>query len=71
MIPTPYTSMAHDVPMVPGVDLVTAGTTQLVVTCPNCAGQHRHLGLGLRRSPCGVYYVVAAPAGRGPKLAAA
>lgn len=53
-----YTALTRELPSVAAVDLVTAGTLQLVVTCPNCAAQHRHLGLGLRRSPCGSFYLV-------------
>ncbi|MDJ0341783.1 hypothetical protein [Streptomyces sp. PH10-H1] len=59
---TSYTSLSNDVPTVPAADLVTSGTLQLVVRCPHCGAQHRHLGLGLRRSPCGRYYVLAHPA---------
>lgn len=54
-----YTALTRELPTVPAVDLVTSGTLQLVVTCPNCGAQHRHLGLGLRRSPCGSFYFVA------------
>ncbi|MFF7158126.1 hypothetical protein [Streptomyces sp. NPDC008139] len=61
-IPAPqYTSIAHDVPTVPATDLATSGTRQLVVQCPRCGELHRHLGLGLRRSPCGQHYVISTP----------
>lgn len=67
-----YTALAHDVPTVTATDLVTSGTLQIVVRCPRCAEFHRHLGLGLRRSPCGQHYVIAAPSGgKTTKLAAA
>lgn len=70
--PVPYTSLAHEVPTVAAVDLVTSGSLQLVVTCPRCAAQHRHLGLGLRRSPCGTWYILTAPpAGPAAQLKAA
>jgi hypothetical protein len=58
-----YTALARELPTVPAVDLVTSGTLQLVVTCPNCGAQHRHLGLGLRRSPCGTWYAVTRTSG--------
>lgn len=56
--PAPHTAIERTVPTVAGVDLVTSGGVQLVVTCPNCGAQHRHLGLGMRRSACGIWYVV-------------
>lgn len=65
-----YTALDHDVPTVPGIDLITAGTLQIVVNCPHCGGHHRHLGLGLRRAPCGRPYIVT-PATTAPQLAAA
>jgi hypothetical protein len=67
-----YTAAEHPVPTVTATDLITSGNVQLVVCCPRCSGQHRHLGLGLRRSPCGAWYVLTPPAPRTtPKLAAA
>lgn len=59
---TPYTALAHDVPTISGTDLITCGSPQIVVSCPHCGSPHRHLGLGLRRSPCGRWYLVQAPA---------
>ncbi|TKA11743.1 hypothetical protein [Actinacidiphila oryziradicis] len=58
-----YTSLSTELRTVPGADLVTSGGLQVVVTCPNCGAQHRHLGLGLRRSPCGTWYAVTRTAG--------
>lgn len=68
---TPYTALDNPVPTVTAVDLVTSGNLQLVVQCPRCGEHHRHLGLGLRRSPCGCWYVLATPTAPAPKLAAA
>jgi hypothetical protein len=70
--PSQYTAQDNPLPTVPGTRLVTSGHGQLIVNCPQCGEQHRHLGLGLRRSPCGCWYVVGAPsesAGRGLKAA--
>lgn len=66
-----YTSVEHAVPTVTATNLVTSGNLQLVVQCPRCDEHHRHLGLGLRRSPCGCWYVVSTSNKRAPKLAAA
>lgn len=60
-----YTSLSTELRTVPGADLVTSGGLQIVVACPNCGAQHRHLGLGLRRSPCGTWYAVARAAEAG------
>ncbi|MFB6567370.1 hypothetical protein [Streptomyces noursei] len=46
-------------PTVIATRLVTSGEPHLVVTCPRCGNQHRHLGAGLRRAPCGGRYLVA------------
>lgn len=51
-------------PIARGAELATAGRPQLIVTCPYCSEQHRHLTPGPRRSPCGRRYIVAAPAAR-------
>lgn len=46
-------------PTVTATILTTTGAEQVVVThCPRCQGAHRHLALGLRRSPCGALYVL-------------
>lgn len=68
-----YTAAELAVPTVTATDLITSGNVQLVVSCPRCGCQHRHLGLGLRRSPCGAWYVLTTPAptSSAPKLAAA
>lgn len=58
---TTYTSDSAPVPNVRAKHLATAGHQQAVVKCPNCAQLHRHLGLGVRRSPCGAIYVVWPP----------
>lgn len=58
---TTYTSSSAAVPTVRATDLITNGNVQAVVRCPSCSALHRHLGLGLRRSPCGRWYVVAEP----------
>ncbi|MFH9225940.1 hypothetical protein [Streptomyces lydicus] len=60
MSPTTYTAPPNNLPTVVAADLITSGTPQLIVTCPHCTGQHRHLGLGLRRSPCGRWYLITA-----------
>lgn len=70
-VPAPqYTSLDNSVPSVEASDLATSGTRQLVVQCPRCGELHRHLGLGLRRSPCGQHYVVSTP-NPAPTLSAA
>lgn len=56
-----YTSDSNPVPNVRARHLATAGHQQAIVKCPNCAQLHRHLGLGVRRSPCGALYVVREP----------
>lgn len=56
-----YTSASNPVPVVRAADLATAGNLQAIVKCPACGQLHRHLGLGVRRSPCGVLYVVREP----------
>lgn len=56
-----YTSGSGPVPNVRAKQLVTAGHRQAVVKCPSCSQLHRHLGLGVRRSPCGAIYVVWPP----------
>jgi hypothetical protein len=38
--------------------LATSGHRQLIVRCPQCRELHRHLGLGVRKAPCGCVYVV-------------
>ena len=53
-----YSNPADLPAVVRATTLVTAGHLQLVVKCPGCGGLHRHLGPGVRRSPCGVQYVV-------------
>lgn len=58
MTTSQYTALDNRLPVVEATDLVTAGSLQLVVACPWCQHQHRHLGLGLRRSPCGHPYLV-------------
>lgn len=58
---TSYTSNATPVPTIRSTSLATTGHTQAIVRCPRCHELHRHLGLGLRRSPCGTWYVVAEP----------
>ncbi|MGC0317315.1 hypothetical protein [Kitasatospora acidiphila] len=63
-----YTSDSNPVPNVRARHLVTAGHHQAVVKCPKCAELHRHLGLGVRRGPCGITYVVRAP--RAARIAA-
>jgi hypothetical protein len=67
----PYTAVDNPVPTVAATDLVTSGNTQLVVSCPRCGEHHRHLGFGLRRSPCGQPYILTPPPARTSKLAAA
>lgn len=55
----PYTALGSHPHTVVGELLVTAGHAQIVVThCPRCGSAHRHLGVGIRRSPCGLTYVV-------------
>lgn len=49
------------IPEVPSAELVTAGRTQHLVTCPRCGHLHRHLAAGERRGPCGARYAVVAP----------
>lgn len=61
--PSPYTALDNTPPTVPAERLVTSGSLQLVVCCPRCDERHRHLGLGLRRSPCGCWYVISPPTG--------
>ncbi|MFE3580561.1 hypothetical protein [Streptomyces vinaceus] len=61
---TAYTALEHEVPTIPSVLLATSGSNQVTVTCPHCDQQHRHLGLGLRRSPCGRWYLVNAAGSR-------
>lgn len=56
-----YTSETNPVPHVRARHLATAGHHQAVVKCPKCSELHRHLGLGVRRGPCGQLYVVAEP----------
>lgn len=68
---SPYTALDNPVPTVAATDLVTSGNRQIVIQCPCCGEHHRHLGLGLRRSPCGAWYVVAAPGRPAPTLTAA
>jgi len=58
MISATYTAPADEPPVVRATRLITSGHTQLVVRCPQCTGMHRHLGPGLRKSPCGVQYLV-------------
>jgi len=60
MISNGYSNPSDLPAVVRATNLVTAGHLQLVVKCPNCDGLHRHLGPGVRRSPCGVQYVVKA-----------
>lgn len=52
------TAPAGEPHTVTAVELTTSGGPQLVVGCPRCSGWHRHIGLGLRRSPCGLSYLV-------------
>lgn len=54
------TTTAREPHIVTAVELTTSGSPQLVVGCPRCSGWHRHLGLGPRRSPCGLRYLVTA-----------
>ncbi|MFK0217759.1 hypothetical protein ACIQWN_06130 [Streptomyces vinaceus] len=61
---TTYTALEHELPTVTATMLITAGNNQVTVTCPHCDQQHRHLGLGLRRSPCGHWYLVRAIGGQ-------
>jgi hypothetical protein len=56
-----YTSETTPIPNVRARALRTAGHHQAVVKCPSCGELHRHLGLGVRRSPCGAVYVVRPP----------
>lgn len=58
MISTTFTAPADEPPIVRATRLITSGHTQLVIHCPQCNGMHRHLGPGLRKSPCGVQYLV-------------
>lgn len=42
--------------------LRTSGAEQVVIPCcPACAQAHRHLAIGLRRAPCGTWYVLRLP----------
>ncbi|WP_269858751.1 hypothetical protein [Streptomyces sp. RPT161] len=59
--PAQYTALPRTVETVTAIDLITSGGVQVIVVCPNCSSHHRHLGLGLRRSPCGTWYVIDRP----------
>lgn len=49
-------------PTVAGRILRTTGAEQVVVhDCPACGQSHRHLAVGLRRAPCGTWYVLRLP----------
>lgn len=61
MSSTVYTSSSSPVPTVRAANLATSGHAQAIVKCPGCRQLHRHLGVGLRRSPCGRWYVVTEP----------
>ncbi|MFF6939979.1 hypothetical protein [Streptomyces lavendulae] len=61
---TTYTALPNEIPAIVGADLVTSGSLQVVVTCPHCDARHRHLGLGLRRSPCGRWYLIRSEGGQ-------
>ncbi|MDH6125925.1 hypothetical protein [Kitasatospora sp. GP82] len=56
-----YTSQSSPVPTVRSLSLATSGNLQAVVRCPNCQQLHRHLGLGVRKGPCGQLYVLVEP----------
>ncbi|WP_034090150.1 hypothetical protein [Streptacidiphilus albus] len=58
MTSSTYTAPAAEPPIVRATRLITSGHTQLVIRCPQCSGMHRHLGPGLRKSPCGLQYIV-------------
>ncbi|MFF7884311.1 hypothetical protein ACH40F_29170 [Streptomyces sp. NPDC020794] len=50
--------MTTTIPEVAAAELVTAGRTQHLVTCPRCGSLHRHLDVGPRRGPCGARYTI-------------
>ncbi|MEV7600041.1 hypothetical protein AB0O91_21935 [Kitasatospora sp. NPDC089797] len=63
-----YTSETNPVPHVRARRLATTGHLQAIVRCPKCSELHRHLGLGVRRGPCGITYVVQTPRIAAPRL---
>lgn len=60
----PTFTSGGETPIVRGTRLATSGHDQVVVKCPGCAEMHRHLGLGIRRGPCGAWYLVRVRAAR-------
>ncbi|MFF4360868.1 hypothetical protein [Streptomyces sp. NPDC001604] len=45
-------------PVARPVPVQTSGRTEFAARCPNCRDWHRHVGLGERRAPCGVVYLL-------------
>jgi hypothetical protein len=54
----PTFTSGGDTPIVRGTRLATSGHDQIVIKCPGCGEMHRHLGLGVRRGPCGLVYLI-------------
>lgn len=49
-------------PVVRAEILRTSGAEQVVLAhCPACGQAHRHLAIGLRKAPCGTWYVLRLP----------
>lgn len=47
-----------DMPIARPVPVQTSGRLEFAARCPNCRDWHRHVGLGERRAPCGVIYLL-------------
>ncbi|MFL5995894.1 MAG: hypothetical protein ACJ736_16585 [Streptomyces sp.] len=45
-------------PIARPVPVQTSGRLEFAARCPNCRDWHRHVGLGERRAPCGVIYLL-------------
>lgn len=51
-------AQSSDMPVARPVPVQTSGRTEFAARCPNCRDWHRHVGLGERRAPCGVVYLL-------------
>jgi hypothetical protein len=56
--PSDTAHQGDPLPIARPVPVQTSGRLEFAARCPNCRDWHRHVGLGERRAPCGVIYLL-------------